>query len=311
MADKPKVLVALMSEEQEFQRLQAADARETAARNGMDASVVFAAGNPVLQIQQLYQAVHLPEGERPTAIVVETVVGEGLERVAKAALHAGIGWILVNRKVGYLGPLRAAHPGKPIGMVGTDQVEVGRIQARQVRTLVAAREGLVVCIQGPSDTSAARDRLRGLQEGLAGTRFRLKVLDGNWSEASGQEAIDRWLRLKTSAEEKPLIVVCQNDAMAQGASRALKNLRDRPELAQVPLTGVDGLVDGGQRLVDMRQFAATVITPSNTGAAVELVARWLKTNQVPAEELLLRPLSYPKESDLSGAFMGRAVAAAR
>ncbi len=310
MIDRPRILIALIAEEQEFQRLQADDARESATRNGMVPSVVFASNNAILQIQQLYHAIHQPADARPVAIVVETVVGEGLERVARAALNAGIGWILINRQVGYLSALRAEHPGKPIAAVGTDQLEIGRIQARQVRALVPSREGLIVCVQGPSDTSAARERLRGLQEGIAGTRFRLKVLDGNWSEASGRESIDRWLRLKTSAEDHPAIVVCQNDAMAHGASRALGACRHRPELAHVPLIGVDGLADGGRRLVDIRQLAATVISPSNTGVAVDLVARWIKTAQRPVEELLLRPVSYPSDVDLGRPAAARTAALA-
>jgi hypothetical protein len=86
-----KVLVALLNAEQEFQQLQARDARETGARLGLDVDVAFAEGHAVVQIQQLFERIHAPDEARPTAIVVETATADGLERVARNAAKAGIG----------------------------------------------------------------------------------------------------------------------------------------------------------------------------------------------------------------------------
>jgi len=293
------ILVSLLAHDQEFQRLQADDARAVAARAGFDAEVLFADNSAILQIQQLYRAIHRPAEARPAVIVVETVVGEGLERVAHAAVEAGIGWILINRRVAYLEELRRRHPQLPISMVGTDQIEVGRLQARQFRTLLTADCGLVLYLQGPADTSVAQERRQGAAEGLAGSRIELRALDGDWTEASGDHAIERWLRLKTSEGVRPHLLGCQNDAMAVGAGRALEASSARPELARLPRTGCDGLPDGGRRLVDMRKLAATVITPSNTGPAVELVARALKGAQAAPPEVMLTPVSYPTLEELA------------
>jgi len=298
-ASRPSILVSLLAEDQEYQRLQADDARATAAHAGFDADVVFADNSAILQIQHLYRAIHRPPEARPAAIVVETVVGEGLERVARAAAQAGIGWILVNRRVAYLEDLRRRHPELPISLVGTDQVEVGRLQGRQFRTLIASDHGLVLYLQGPPDTSVAQERRRGAMEVLAGTHIELRALDGDWTEASGERAVERWLRLKTSASVRPDVLGCQNDAMAVGAGRALEGFQARPELARLARTGCDGLADGGRRLVDMRRLAATVITPSNTGPAIELVARALKTRQPAPAELMLAPTSYPALEELA------------
>ena len=298
-ASRPSILVSLLAEDQEYQRLQADDARATATRAGFDADVVFADNSAILQIQHLYRAIHRPLEARPAAIVVETVVGEGLERVARAAAQAGIGWILVNRRVAYLEDLRRSHPELPISLVGTDQLEVGRLQGRQFRTLIASDHGLVLYLQGPPDTSVAQERRQGAMEGLAGAHIELRSLDGDWTEASGERAVERWLRLKTSEGVRPDVLGCQNDAMAVGAGRALEGSHARPELARLVRTGCDGLADGGRRLVDMRQLAATVITPSNTGPAIELVARALKTQQPSPAELMLAPTSYPALEELA------------
>ncbi|MFI5184622.1 MAG: substrate-binding domain-containing protein [Vicinamibacteria bacterium] len=298
LVDKPKLVVGLLAEDQEFQRMQADDARTAAVHAGFDVQILFAENSAILQIQQLYKAIHAPEDQRPKAIIVETVVGEGLGRVASAAARAGVGWVLINRKVSYLEGLRREHPGLPIAAVSTDQVEVGRIQARQFQALLPSGQGLVLYVQGPADTSAAQERLQGVREGLAGGPIDLKILDGQWTEASGEQAVQRWLRLKSSEELHPDVVGCQNDAMAVGVRRALEAWAARPELARLPLTGCDGLPDGGQRLVNMGQLAATVIAPSNTGPAVEAVARALKTRQPIPGELFLKPSSYPSEADI-------------
>jgi ABC-type sugar transport system substrate-binding protein len=289
-----KVVVGLLNDEQDFQKMQAADARSAAARAGLEVEVVFAESNAVLQIQQLFRFVHAAEGERPAAIVVETVTGEGLERVARNAVRAGIGWLLLNGSVRYVEALRAERPDLPVANVAVDNVEVGRIQARQARAL-AAGVGPVLCVTGPADTAAASERLTGLREAL-GAGHDVKVLNGDWTESSGEKAVAAWLRLKTSEGLKPCVVVSQNDAMAVGARRAIR--QQRPEWADVPYTGCDGLPDGGQRLVRAGELAATVVTPTSAGQAVTLVGHRLAGQPVPAE-VRLAPRSFPAEDELA------------
>jgi ribose transport system substrate-binding protein len=290
----PKVVVGLLTAEQEFQQLQARDARDTAARLGLEAEVVFAEGHAVVQIQQLFKHIHAPEGERPVAIVVEAATGEGLERVARNAVKAGIGWILVNTRVAYVDGLRAEHPDLPIAMLGTDQKEVGRIQGRQCRSLLPGG-ARVLCVQGPADSTVSADRLAGLKEAL-GKAFEVRGLNGEWTEASGAKALTSWLRLKTAEAFTPDIVVSQNDSMAAGARKAL--LQHRPDWGTLPFLGCDGLPEGGQAMVARGELAATVVTPSNTGPALELVSRWVRTQQTPSREVLLPPRSHPPEDHI-------------
>jgi len=289
-----KVLVSLLSEEQEFQVMQAEDARETGQRLGLDVEVVFAENHAVLQIQQCFQGIHAPEGERPVAIVVEPSVGEAFERVARNALRSGIGWLLVNLRPGYVDELRAAHPKLPVAMIGGDQVEVGRIQGRQCRALLPDG-GRVLSIQGPVDSTVTHQRAEGLQEVLGGG-FELRVLNGDWSAASGDKAVMSWLRLKSAEAFQPDLVAAQNDLMAMGVRKAFTT--NRPDWANIPYLGCDGLPGGGRKQVDEGTLAATVIAPSNTGPALELVARWLESGAVPPREVVLKPESYPPESEL-------------
>jgi ABC-type sugar transport system substrate-binding protein len=292
---RPRIVASFLSRDQEFQVMQAADARVAATRAGFDLEVIYADQNAVLQIHQLFKFIHAPAEERPLAIVVETVVGEGLERVARNATRAGVSWVLLNRRVSYLDTLRKEYPLLAIAAVSGDQLAMGRIQGRQFRALLP-KGGNVLYIQGPADTSAARERLQGAQEAIEGGGIQLRLLEGDWTEAGAEKAVANALRLKTAEALKPDLVGAQNDAMAAGARKAL--LGARAEWARVPFTGCDGLPEGGQRLVNMRQLAATIIAPSNAGPAVDLVARWSKTKDQPPPQVVLTPTSYPPEADL-------------
>jgi ABC-type sugar transport system substrate-binding protein len=298
MAQPKRILASFLSEDQEFQQLQAEDARQAAQRASLRIDVLFADNNAVLQIQQLYHAIHAPAEERPCAIVVETVAGEGFERVARNAAAAGVGWVLINRSVGYLDELRRQYPALPFSSVGTDHVQVGHIQGEQLKVL-APGGGPVICVQGPADTSVAQERLQGLQAAIEHAPFQLKVLEGQWTEASGAQALRRWFRLDTARACRPAAVVCQNDAMAMGARTALHSQDPTGDLARVPTLGCDGLPTGGRRLVDAGELAATVITPSNGGPAVELVARALATGTAPPTALRLAPTPYPSLEELA------------
>jgi ABC-type sugar transport system substrate-binding protein len=283
------VLVSLLSQEQDFQIMQAEDARETGRRLGLDVEVTFAESHAVVQIQQLFKAIYAPEGERPAAIVVEPSVGEGFERVARNAARAGIGWLVVDMRTSYIDEFRAAHPKLAVAMVGSDQEEVGRIQGRQCRALLPDG-GRVLSVQGPADSTVTHDRSEGLHEVLADD-FEVRVLNGAWTADSGDKAVMSWLRLKSAEAFQPEIVAAQNDLMGIGVRRALTT--NRPDWAAIPYLGCDGLPEGGRKQVDEGNFAGTVIAPSNTGPALELIKRWLDTGEVPPRELVLSPEPYP------------------
>ena len=291
MSERLRFVVALLDEAQEFQRHQAAEARKVAAELDVDVDVVFAENNAIQQIQQLYRLVRK---EPPHAILVESVSGEGLERVARASAAAGVGWLLINRKGPYCDELRREYPKLPIGQISTDQLDIGRIQGAQFRALLP-KGGRLLYVQGPPDTSAAQQRLQGAQEALAGSPIELSVVEGQWTEASGATAVERWLRLKREVD----VIGCQNDIMAVGAGHALASVGSAVDARWVPRTGVDGLPEGGQRLVRTGHLAATVVVPSNTGPGLQVLARYYRTGASFPAETLLRPSSFPELHALS------------
>ena len=285
-----RLVVSLTSQDQEYQALQGQDAREAGRRLGVEVEVLFAEDNAVRQIQQLFQQVHAPESERPAALLVHTRVPDGLERVARNAARAGLGWFLLNRTAPYLERLRGEHPGLAIGAVTTDHAEIGHIHARQLAGLCPDRSQ-VLYVQGPADAPSARLRLQGLEEALLGRGFELKVVNAEWTVASAEKAVAAWLRLRTSDLFQPSAVVCQNDLMARGARTALE--KSRPEWAGLPFLGCDGLPGSGRRDVDEGRLAGTVVIPSCAGPAVELAVKWSRGRAVPPLDTVLPPSAYP------------------
>ena len=285
-----RLVVCLTSAEQEYQALQGEDARSAGQRLAADVEVLFADDNAVLQIQQLFRFVHAPEAERPAAILLHTRVPDGLERVARNATRAGIGWLLLNRNAPYVESLRRDHAGLAIAAITTDHIEIGRIHARQLERLRSGPSH-VLYVQGPADASAARLRLEGFEEGTRGRGHELRILNGEWTDTSAERAVAGWLRLKTAERFVPEAIVCQNDNMARGTRRALEQLR--PEWAQAPFLGCDGLPGSGRRDVDEGRLAATVSIPSCAGHAVELALRWKRDGMVPPPETVLAPAPYP------------------
>jgi ABC-type sugar transport system substrate-binding protein len=291
-----KIVVSLPEKDNEFQQLQTSDALAAAGRLGLDVEVLYSENNAVLQIQQLFRVVHA--AQPPRALVVEPVSLLGLERVAQAALRSGVAWALLNSGAAWLEDLRRRSPDLPVLEVGSDQVEIGRIQGRHLRALLPTG-GTVIYVQGPRGGSAADGRSRGFQESIAGGDIATVILDGLWTEQSAEQAVRGWLRLRKWENTQIDAVAAQDDSMARGARRALEAV---PELAKrcatLPFLGIDGVPGVGQELVRQGVLTATVVMPSNTGAAIEALARWLRTGIRPAPSIDLPVRSFPEERDL-------------
>ncbi len=294
-----KVVVALPDRSNEYQQLQAADAQATAQRLGLDIEVLDADSNAILQIQQLFKFIHAPD--KPRAMVVEPVATEGMERVTQKAAAAGIGVGILNSTAAYVEVLRKQYPQLPLFMLGSDQVEIGRMQGRQMRMLLPGG-GTVLYIQGPLSATAARERFQGTQEAIAGSPLETVVIDSQWTEESAEQAVRKWLRLRTTEGVSIDLVAGQDDAMARGARRAIEAT---PEVAgqwsAVPFLGIDGVPSVGQRLVQEGQLTATVVMPSNTGPALEAVSRFMKSGHLPAPNIRMTATSFPAEDALRAA----------
>lgn len=295
--NKLRVVVALITEDNDFQREQASVATSTARKFGMDINIIFAGNDGVNQSLQVVQVIQGSKDSHPDAIVVEPV-GTTMPQVAQAAAAAGIGWVVLNRHVDYLTNLRRKNSA-PMFSVSTNNRAVGQIQGEQFSALVPSG-GALLYLEGPSLSDTAQDRRLGMLE-TKREDITVKTLRGDWTEGSGYQAMKSWLRLPTSRELNVKAIGCQNDSMAIGARKAIEdydNLQERDKLLRLPFTGCDGLPTKGQSFVHQGLLKATVVTPPLTARALEMLASALQSGNQPPEDTLVEPESYPAVSKL-------------
>jgi ABC-type sugar transport system substrate-binding protein len=271
------------------------DAEHAARRFGFALQVHSSRNQAVEQIQQIFATLRAPAGERPDGILVMPIHDQSLERVARFALGLGIPWVCLHRATGDLAALRTEFPEVPLTLVGPEQEECGRIQGRQLLAMFP-QGARVLYVHGRSDNQSTKQRAAGLREVVDGSPVKVgEMIDGNWSTADTELAVGRWLKLLI-AHTHVDAVVCQNDAMAVGAMRALRDTArsmTRPGLAELPVIGCDGLAQVGRKLVDSGDLAATVVLPLPATPAIEAVRAALDGGQLPPPQIRLQPQMYP------------------
>jgi ribose transport system substrate-binding protein len=297
--NQPKILVSLITKDNDFQLEQAASAQLAAEQLGIEAEILFADNDAVLQTQQLLSYIQEPN-KRPDAIVVEPV-GTGMSQVAKAAVSAGIGWVLINAGVDYISDLRLRSK-TPVFTVVSNHEEIGRIQGRQIAALLGD-EGCVLHIEGPTVRDVSRLRTQGMMS-TKPPRVTVKKLKGDWTQHSGYNAIKSWLSLSTSRDLHVGIIAAQNDDMAIGARRAFEEVGDlgeRDAWLTRPIIGCDGVPKSGQKWVRDGKLSATVVSPPLVGEAIQLLMNALRNGSQPAETTVVTPVSFPALNQLQKA----------
>jgi len=260
--------------------------------------VIYADNDAITQSTQLLKAIQAEESHRPNAIVFEPVGGTALPQVARAAASAGIGWAILNRDANYVPELRKSSPA-PVFVLTSDHLEIGRIQGRQIAALVP-HGGAVLCIQGPGENSAAKDRTTGMQETKPGN-VHPTLLRAQWTEESSQKAVRSWLKLTTSRKAAIDLIAAQDDSMAIGARKAFEELPDETEKERwlrLPFLGCDGLPKTGQAWVKSGLLTATIFVPPNAGQAIEMFVDAFARGKQPPERALTVPVSVPPLNEL-------------
>jgi ribose transport system substrate-binding protein len=294
--EKLSVVVSLITEQNDYQREQAASAQAAALKLGASLQIVYANNDAVQQTQQVLQFIQDPK-KRPDAILVEPV-GTGMAQVAKAAVSAGIGWVVINAGVDYLSQLRQ-HSMVPVFSVISDHEAIGRIQGQQIGAILGD-EGCVLYIEGPAVRDVSRLRTKGMMSSKP-PKVTIKTVKGDWTQQSGYRAIHSWLALSTSRELHVGMIACQNDDMAVGARRAFEELvdtKDRDQWLTLPITGCDGVPKAGQNWVRQGRLAATIFSPPLVGDAMHLLANSRLTGTQPEERTLSTPSSFPALDEL-------------
>ena len=289
-----RIILSLITVDNDFQLEQAASAEEAARHLGVDVEVLFADGDSIEQSQQVLGFVQAKSSARPDGIIFEPVGGPALAVAARAAVDAGIGWVVLNKQVEYVKELRQQLK-VPVFSVTSDHMEMGRIQGYQLAALLP-EGGSILSIEGPAESDACKLRVVGLAE-TKPANIRIKTMRASWTESSALKTLNSWLQLSTSRHEPIVAVAAQNDAMAMGAKKAFEELtRDSGGgryWHELRFLGMDGVPTTGQAWVKAHLMAATIVAPPPSGTAVEILVGALRTGEIAPETTVLVPYSFP------------------
>jgi ribose transport system substrate-binding protein len=288
-----RIMLSLITLDNDYHLEQAAAAEEAATRLDVDLKVLFADGDSIHQSQQVLQFIQAKPEQRPDGIIFEPIGGPALWQAAQAAVDAGIAWAVLNKQVQYVKQLRLISK-VPVFIVTNDNLEIGRIQGRQLAALLPNGSSILY-IQGPSEGDSCKLRTAGLSE-TKPANIQIKTMPASWTESSAFNAVKSWLHLFASQQELIDAVAAQNDAMAMGAKKAFQECSmsgSSEHWQNLPFLGVDGVPLTGQAWVRTSVLKATIIAPPLAGHALELLVRGLRTSDVPPEITFLSLDSFP------------------
>src|SRR6266581_2291284 len=293
-------LVSLTNNDNDYQQEQAAAAEKAARRVGVDVKIIHANNDAVAQSQQLLQYVQDSSVARPDAIMFEPAGGTAFPQVARAAAAAGIGWVVLNHEVDYIAELRRQFK-VPVFAISSDHQEVGKIQGQQFGALLP-NSGSILYIEGPANSSAAKERTAGMYMTKPAT-IHVKTMRANWTEESAYRTVSSWLRLRTSQESRIDLVGAQDDSMAMGARKAFSEIaeNERARWMKIPITGCDGMPKTGQAWVRNGTLAATIFIRPNTDLALEMLVDALNNGTMMPDRKVTEPESIPSLAELAAA----------
>jgi ribose transport system substrate-binding protein len=288
---KLRFLLSLTNDDNDYQIEQTSAARQAAQKLGVELEIVYAGNEGIVQSQQLLSAIQSTNAPRADAIIFEPAGSTAHPQVARAAAAAGIGVVLLNQDADYIADLRRLFH-VPAFSITSNHEEIGRIQGQQLSAVLPAG-GIVLYIQGPAESSAAKQRYTGLLETKA-DNIQLRVLKAHWTEASAYKAVSSWLRLSTSRQAQIEAVCAQDDSMAMGARKAFEECHElHGQWQKIPFLGCDGLPKTGQEWVRRNLLTATIFIPPNADLAIEMMAKSIATGTLPPECKFTTTKSFP------------------
>lgn len=169
--------------------------------------------------------------------------------------------------IGSCGPVRS---NELVSYIGSDEVEAGHLIATTVIDKMGGK-GNVVILKGPVDMGGTIRRSIGIEKALL-ENPEIRVLDeksANWLRDDAYLQMKQWL---IAFENRIDGVIAQNDEMALGAIRAIKEAGEQI----LPTAGIDGIPDAvtavknGEMLLTLHQDAMT-----EAQGAIDLTLRHL------------------------------------
>ena len=168
--------------------------------------------------------------------------------------------------------------------IGSDNQLNGKMAAKEAIRLLGNKRGQIIEVKGYNGSLQAEERSKGFHETLQmeSSHTIIHSITGNWLK---DKAEDELIRLLQSGV-KPDLIYAQNDAMALGAYKAIKQLG----LKGVSIIGSDGLNEknGGLHLVKEGIIDTTYITPTGGTTAAHYAIDILHEARGLPKKIILR-----------------------
>lgn len=204
--------------------------KSEAAKRGVDLKFSDAQQKQENQIKAIKAFI----AQKVDAIILAPVVETGWEPVLRDAKRAKIPVILVDRSV------KVADESLFTTLIASDFIDEGRRAAEWLAKKTDGKANIVE-LQGTPGASAAIDRKKGFEQGIAkfpGMKV-IKSQTGDFTRAKGKEVMEAFLK----AEGKNIqAVYAHNDDMALGALQAIEEAGFKPgkDILVVSVDGVKG-----------------------------------------------------------------------
>jgi ribose transport system substrate-binding protein len=185
------------------------------------------------QISQMQQLI----GKQVDAIIIVPVDASTLGPQVQQAKDAGIPVIAVN--TGLIGDAAALLTANVL----PDDVKAGEAEMQQLADLLGGK-GKIVVLQGPLGSSPELNRTQGIKNVLAKyPDIEVLAMDtANWARDQAYNKMKSWISAFGSELNG---FVSENDDMAIGGHQALAEAG-----IDIPITGIDGIQDGLQGVLD-------------------------------------------------------------
>jgi ABC-type sugar transport system substrate-binding protein len=298
----PRRIALFLSLPNETTQAWVSDAKKEARRYNLEVIEYWYENSTQKQTRQISECIF---NDLADALIIMPARFSGPARLIAQAVSKNKPVVLLNRTAGDMNPdvawslpqLNLQYPSVLAACVTPDEIEIGRLQGRQIRALLPDG-GTVLYVQGDTMTSAAMDRTTGMEEIIRGdARYRIGKVDGKWNAESAKTAVLDWLNVVRSDDTLRLDLVCsQSEMMIPGIQAALSSGANESvgsRLRQALLICCNGL-PASKREVDKGILAATIEIPLRIPPAIRLVGEYWNMGKLPPEpELKLQPTSYP------------------
>lgn len=211
--------------------------------------------------------------EKIDLLIISPNEAKPLTQIVNEVYHKGIPVIIIDRKI---------SSDSYTAYVGADNYQIGYMAGEYASNLLH-RKGNIIEITGLPGSSPAIERKNGFAEAIKKYPHLniISELNGEWF---GQNAQNVLSKIPDRVKEADLIFA-QNDVMANGAFKALKNLN---ETRNIKIIGIDALSgpDAGLQFIENHQITASLLYPTGGEEAIQLADKILRKQNFKKENIL-------------------------